>query len=60
MGDKKEKDASEDPRLEWIFNYLTKTLKLRQEKWNKMITTDEYIVSGIYPSGFVLSLTPPS
>lgn len=45
MGDKKDKDDNEDPRLEWIFNYLTKTLKLRQEKWNKMIGTDEYIVS---------------
>lgn len=42
---KDDKDDSEDARLEFLLNYLTKSYKMKQEKWNKMMGTDEYRVS---------------
>lgn len=42
-GDKKDDD--EDERLEFILAYLTKSYRLKQEKWNKMISVDEYMVA---------------
>lgn len=46
MGDKKgDADEGEDPRLEFLLNYLTRSYKLKQEKWNKMIAIDENRVS---------------
>lgn len=51
MGDdaakKKEgqKDEDEDDRLEFLLNYLTKSYRLKQEKWNKMIGAEENKVS---------------
>lgn len=56
MGDdaakKKEgqKDDDEDERLEFLLNYLTKSYRLKQEKWNKMIIIDENKVT--YVIGF--------
>lgn len=47
MGDdaakKKEgqKEDDEDDRLEFLLNYLTKSYRLKQEKWNKMMAIDE-------------------
>ncbi|ERL93730.1 hypothetical protein D910_11016 [Dendroctonus ponderosae] len=45
MSDDKKKDDkqddAEDERLEFLLNYLTKSYKLKQEKWNKMIGVDE-------------------
>ncbi|XP_028130568.2 dynein beta chain, ciliary-like [Diabrotica virgifera virgifera] len=43
MGDKKPLDAEdgEDDRLEFILTYLTKSYRLKQEKWNKMISQEE-------------------
>lgn len=40
-----QKDDDEDDRLEFLLNYLTKSYRLKQEKWNKMITIDENKVS---------------
>lgn len=46
MGDdatkKKEgqKDDDEDDRLDFLLNYMTKSYRLKQEKWNKMIGID--------------------
>ncbi|KAF2900340.1 hypothetical protein ILUMI_05842 [Ignelater luminosus] len=42
MGDKRKKDEDVDMRLEFLLNYLIKTMKIKQDKWTKMITTDEY------------------
>ncbi|XP_045472902.1 dynein beta chain, ciliary-like isoform X2 [Harmonia axyridis] len=44
MGDKKKKkdEDEEDARLEYLFNYFAKSYKLKQEKWLKLIFTDEY------------------
>jgi len=42
---KDDKDDAEDARLEFLLNYLTKSYKMKQEKWNKMMGTDEYRVS---------------
>ncbi|XP_057654279.1 dynein beta chain, ciliary-like [Diorhabda carinulata] len=42
MGDKKAEDEGEDDRLEFILTYLTKSHRLKQEKWNKMIQQEEY------------------
>uniref|UniRef100_A0A1I8PDY1 Dynein beta chain, ciliary n=1 Tax=Stomoxys calcitrans TaxID=35570 RepID=A0A1I8PDY1_STOCA len=39
-GDKKEEKV--DERLEFLWNYIMKTMRLKQEKWNKMISTNEY------------------
>lgn len=44
----KKKDKAEDDddeRLEFILNYLTKSMRMKQEKWNKMIAIEEYKVS---------------
>lgn len=43
-GGKKGQD-DEDPRLEFFLNYLVKSIKLKQDKWNKMMATDEYRVN---------------
>lgn len=58
MGDKKGADGEdgEDPRLEFLLNYLTKSYKLKQEKWNKMIAIDENHVSGKHIIFFKLLL----
>lgn len=43
---KKEKgEDDEDERLEFVLNYLTKSMRMKQEKWNKMIAIEEYKVS---------------
>ncbi|XP_022909837.1 dynein beta chain, ciliary-like [Onthophagus taurus] len=36
MGDKKKDEAAADHRLDFVNNYLTKSLKLKQDKWAKM------------------------
>lgn len=46
--DKKKEDDAEDERLEFLLNYLTKSYKLKQEKWNKMIGVDENRVRQIF------------
>lgn len=45
--DKKKKEEPEevDMRLEFILNYLIKAMRLKQEKWNKMILIDDNKVS---------------
>nr|CAH7754609.1 unnamed protein product [Callosobruchus chinensis] len=51
MGDEKKKgggggggaeDDAEDERLEFLLTYLTKSYRMKQEKWNKMIVIEEY------------------
>lgn len=42
-GDKKGGD-DEDERFEFLLSYLTKSYRLKQDKWNKMIATEEYKV----------------
>lgn len=39
--DGKRKTGDDDPRLEFLLSYLTKSYKLKQDKWNKMIASDE-------------------
>ncbi|XP_076257481.1 dynein beta chain, ciliary-like [Rhynchophorus ferrugineus] len=43
MGDDKKKSDpdADDSRLEFLLNYLTKSYRLKQEKWNKMMALDE-------------------
>lgn len=46
MGDKKKDDEDEeDPRLEFLFNYLSKSMKIKQERWNKLLATEEFHVN---------------
>lgn len=45
MGDQKKNSFIEDVRLEFFLNYLIKSMKMKQEKWNKMINTEEFAVS---------------
>ncbi|KRK05255.1 uncharacterized protein Dyak_GE23135 [Drosophila yakuba] len=42
MADEKEKKEPVDNRPEFFWNYLTKTMRLRLDKWTKMITTNEF------------------
>ncbi|XP_034948410.1 dynein beta chain, ciliary-like [Chelonus insularis] len=42
MGDKKDDEESNDPRLDFIFQYLTKSNKIKADKWTKMITTPDF------------------
>lgn len=43
MGDKK--DIDEDPRYEFICEYITKTMRLKSDKWPKLVGNEEYKVS---------------
>lgn len=45
MADKKNADDDEDPRLVYISSYLLRSMKLKNDKWNKLMNTDEYVVS---------------
>lgn len=47
MGDKKGGGDSteEDPRLDFICEYLVKTMRLKSDKWPKMMGNEEYRVS---------------
>lgn len=37
----------EDVRLEFLLAYLTKSMRMKQEKWNKMIQVEENkVISG--------------
>ena len=46
MGDKKGGgDPDEDPRLDFISEYLIKTMRLKSDKWPKMVGNEENRVS---------------
>ena len=30
-----------DPRVEWLANYTCKTLRLKEDKWSRMMVSDE-------------------
>ena len=30
-----------DPRIEWLANYTCKTLRLKEDKWSRMMVSDE-------------------
>lgn len=45
MGDPEKKEEKPDLRLEFIWNQLMKTMRLKQEKWNKLMGTEECRVS---------------
>lgn len=48
-GDKKKTEGDDDEaRLEFLLNYLTKSMRMKQEKWNKMIQIDENRVSTFF------------
>ena len=42
MGDK---TAEEDLRLEFISDYLSKTLRLKSDKWPKLLGNEDYKVN---------------
>ncbi|CAH0551274.1 unnamed protein product [Brassicogethes aeneus] len=41
MAEEKKKEDDEDDRLEFLVNYLTKSYRLKMEKWNKMMADPE-------------------
>lgn len=45
MTDEKGKEKEEDPRLDYIRNYVLKSHRLKLERWQKMMGNDEYRVS---------------
>ncbi|XP_073817376.1 dynein beta chain, ciliary-like [Musca autumnalis] len=48
MTEEEKKKEKIDERPEFLWNYIMKTMRLKQEKWNKMISTNEYkeIING--------------
>lgn len=42
--DKKQVSEDEDERLDFLLNYLTKSMRMKQEKWNKMIVIEDFKV----------------
>lgn len=45
MGDKKEDEKKEeDQRLEYMYNYLTYSRKLRVDRWTKMLSNADFKV----------------
>lgn len=53
---KKEKEEGEDERLEYILNYLIKSMRMKMDKWAKMISTEEYKVRTFRYSKIILPL----
>lgn len=45
MAEEEKKKEKVDERLEFLWNYIMKTMRLKQEKWNKMLATSEYKVN---------------
>lgn len=45
MAEEEKKKEKVDERLEFLWNYIMKTMRLKQEKWNKMLATTEYKVN---------------
>lgn len=46
--EKKKDDPTNDFRFEYIQNYLAKAIRLKSDKWHKMIQTEEYKVHIIF------------
>lgn len=44
MEKKDDEKKDEDPRLEYMFNYLTHSRKLKIDRWTKMLAHAEYKV----------------
>ncbi|XP_023292211.2 dynein beta chain, ciliary [Lucilia cuprina] len=42
MAEEEKKKEKVDERLEFLWNYIMKTMRLKQEKWTKMLATSEY------------------
>lgn len=57
-------DSPADPRLEYLGNIVQKYLKLKAEKWSRVLMTEEYrngIISFLddpYPAALFVVLTP--
>lgn len=47
MERKDDEKKDEDPRLEYMFNYLTLSRKLKIDRWTKMLAHAEYKVISI-------------
>lgn len=46
MGDKKEEERKEeDPRFEFILQYMIRSSKLKMDKWTKMMNTEDLKVN---------------
>ncbi|XP_055373637.1 dynein beta chain, ciliary [Condylostylus longicornis] len=43
MGDQIEEEIKIDPRIEWIQNYILKTMKAKNEKWIKLTDNSRYL-----------------
>lgn len=48
MAEKKKDKGEEDPRLEFITSYLLKSLRLKSDKWQKLMGTEDNKVSIFY------------
>ena len=44
MGDEKKKEDL-DPRMEYIGSYVTKTFRLKADKWQKLSTSDDKVTT---------------
>ena len=44
MDKKEDEKKEEDQRLEYMFNYLTLSRKLKADKWTKMLSTADFKV----------------
>lgn len=45
MDDEEEEEITEsDPRIMYIYQYLSKTLKFKVDRWTKMMSFEEYKV----------------
>lgn len=49
MEKKDDEKKDEDPRLEYMFNYLTHSRKLKIDRWTKMLAHAEYkVISSLF------------
>lgn len=44
MAEKKSDIKNDDPRFDFLYQYLSRTSKLKQDKFTKMLNTDDFKV----------------
>lgn len=47
MDDKRREDN--DPRLEFLSSYVTKTFRIKSDKWQKLLMSDDKVNNELFP-----------
>lgn len=58
MADEKKGKEETDPRLDFISSYVTKTYRIKSDKWQKLMTSDEKVAMTV-PVGYAITFFYP-